>query len=157
MVNKKVIAFGLITASLLALYFKNKVDKVSKQYDRLTFLPTSLENLSLQWNDFKPTLSFTASFKISNPLSEPFSLNVGVAKLQRIIVYDKSGQALAVSTPNLGAIQIPAKGSYVLQKIPFTVDVQRLAINLINYKTLTKDSFTFQSIVSVLGAEYVLK
>ena len=155
--TKKIIALGLITASVLAVVVKQKINKVNQQFDRLKLMPTGLQNLKVVWNDFKPLVTFTIDLQITNPLKEPFEINGIVAKLQRIIIYDKNGRLLGVSTPNVGNIKIPALGAFTLSKIPFTLDVQTLAINLINYKSLTKDSFIFEGIITVLGAEYKIQ
>jgi hypothetical protein len=154
---KKIIAIGLVTASILAVLFKQKISKVSKQYDSLRIIPTGIQDLQLDFNDFKPLVKFNMKLQLFNPLNEAFELNGVLAKLERVIIYDKKGTVLGVSSPNIGKITVPAKGSITLAKVPFALDVQTLAVNLINYKTLTKDSFTFAGIVSVLGAEYQIQ
>jgi hypothetical protein len=154
---KKIIALGLITASILAVIIKQKIGKATKQYDSLKIIPTGLQNITVDWNDFKPLLKFNMNFKILNPLNEAFEINGVVARLERIIIYDKKGTVLGVTTPNLGKITVPPNRSFTLSKVPFILDVQTLAINLINYKSLTKDSFSFEAIISVLGAEYKIK
>jgi hypothetical protein len=154
---KKIIAITLITASILAVIIRQKISKASKQYDSLKIIPTGIQDLQLEWNDFKPLLKFNMKLQLINPLNEAFDINGVVAKLERIIIYDKKGKILGVSSPAIGKITVPANGSFTLPKVPFTLDVQTLAINLINYQSLTKDSFTFEGIISVLGAEYKIK
>lgn len=155
--TKKIIAIGLITASIIAVVVKQKINKINKQFDRLKMMPTALQNIKVDWNDFKPLIKFTMNLQISNPLNEVFEINGVVAKLQRIIIYDKKGRLLGVSTPNIGNITVPARGSFTLSKVPFALDLQTLALNLIDYQTLSKESFVFEGIISVLGAEYKIK
>jgi hypothetical protein len=155
--TKKIFAMGLITASILAVIFKQKITKASKQYDSLRIIPTGLQDLQLDFNAFKPLVKFNMKLQLFNPLNEAFELNGVLAKLERVIIYDKKGTVLGVSSPNIGALTIPAHGSVTLPQVPFALDVQTLAVNLINYKTLRKDSFTFVGIVSVLGAEYQIQ
>lgn len=151
---KKTVAFGLITLSVSALLVRNKMQKIIKHYESIKILPAGLSDLNVKWNDGKPIISFKVDFKFLNPLSEPFVFNGYLAKLQRIIIYDGTGKALGVSTPNIGKLTIPANGVATLPKVPFILDLQLLAINIINYKSLKLDSFKFESIVSILGAEY---
>lgn len=154
---KKIIAIGLITASVGFLVIKSKIEKFTKQFDSVKILPISLSDLQFIWNDGKPLLRFKINLEFTNQLAEKVTLNGLIFKLQRIIIYDTYGKAIGVSTPNIGNITIPPHGKYVLPNVPFEVDVKALAINLLNYKNITKDSFKFESIISVLGAEYKIK
>jgi hypothetical protein len=154
---KKIFAIGLITASILAVIFKQKISKASKQYNSLHIIPTGIQDLQLDFNDFKPIIKFNMKLQLYNPLNEAFEINGVVAKLERIIIYDKKGTVLGVSSPNIGKVNVPARGSLILPQVPFALDVQTLAVNLIDYKTINKNSFSFAGIVSVLGAEYQIQ
>lgn len=154
---KKIIAIGLVTATIGAVLIRQKIQKTIKQIGSVGILPVGISDLQFKWNDFKPLVSFKVDLMLTNPLTEAISINGLIAKVQRIVIYDAQGKALGVSTPNIGKINIPANGNYTLPKVPFTLDAQRLAITLINYKSLSKDNFKFETIVSILGAEYKIK
>ena len=154
---KKIIAVGLIATTIVGVMLSQNIKNAIKKLQSVKIVPTSLRDFDAKFNDFKPFVSFKLNILLFNPLNEAIQVNGYIAKLQRIIIKDKKGNVLGVSTPNIGKISIPAKASYTLPNVPFSLDIQTLAINLINYKTITKDSFQFEVIISVAGAEYKLK
>ena len=151
---KTIIAVTLVGASVTALYVKNKVDRITKQFENIQILPTGLRDLKLNWNNGYPTLQFKVDFKFVNPQPEPFDLNGLIAKLQRIIIYDGKGKALGVSTPNIGRLTIPGNGTTTLPNVPFTVDAMQLLKNILDYKNINLASFKFEGIISILGTEH---
>ncbi|WP_394760070.1 hypothetical protein [Flavobacterium sp.] len=154
---KKVIAIGLVTGAVGYVLVKQKIDKLTKQFDSIKILPTGLSALKLDWNDFKPQLKFNCDLSFANPLTDSFEINGVVAKLQRIIILDATGKAIGVATPNVGKIVVPANGNYTLRNVPFVLDLQGSIINIVNYKLLTLKNLKFEAIVSILGAEYKIR
>ena len=154
---KKIIAIGLVTGAIGYVLVKQKIEKISAQYAKIKIIPTGLNNIKLDWNDFKPQLKFNVNLSFSNPTNEDFEVNGIVAKLQRIIILDTTGKAIGVATPNVGKITVPASGEYTLKNVPFILDLQGTIVNIVNYKLLSLNSLKFQAIVSVLGYEYKIK
>lgn len=157
MSTKRVIAISLIALSAGAILLKNKIDKLTKQFESISIIPAKLSNIKLIWNDSKPLVNFNIDLKFSNPLSEKFQVNGLVAKLQRIIILDKNGFPLGVATPNVGKITIPANGFFIIPNVPFVLDLKNTIINVTNYKLLTLQTLKFEAIISVLGYEYKIK
>lgn len=151
---KTIAALALVGATVTALYFKNKVDRITKQFENIKILPVGFRELKLKWNNGFPVLVFKVDFKFINPQPEPFDLNGLIAKLQRIIIYDGKGKALGVSTPNLGKLTIPGNGTTTLPNVPFTVDATQLFKNILDYKNIDLSNFKFEGIISILGTEH---
>ena len=151
---KKIIAIGLVTGSIGYVLVKHKIETILKQFDSIKIVPTGLNSIKLNWNDFKPQLKFNCDLSFANPLTESFEINGVVAKLQRIIILDNTGKVLGVATPNVSKIVIPAGENYTLRNVPFVIDLQGTIINIVNYKLLTLKNLKFEAIVSVLGYEY---
>ena len=154
---KKIIAIGLVTGSVGYVLVKQKIEKLTKQFDSIKILPAGLNSIKLDWNDFKPQLKFNVDLSFANPLTDSFEVNGVVAKLQRIIILDTTGKAIGVATPNVGKIIVPAGGNYTLRNVPFILDLQGAIVNIVNYKMLTLKSLKFEAIVTILGYEYKIR
>jgi hypothetical protein len=154
---KKILAIALVTGAVGYVLVKQKIEKLTKQFDSIKIVPTGLNSIKLNWNDFKPQLNFNVDLSFANPLTDSFEVNGGIAKLQRIIILDTTGKAIGVATPNVGKITVPANGNYTLQNVPFILDLQGAIVNIVNYKLLTLKNLKFEVIVSVLGYEYKIK
>ncbi|MFC4817626.1 hypothetical protein [Flavobacterium sp. GCM10023249] len=151
---KTIAAITLAGASITALYVKNKVDRMTKQFENIQIIPVGFRGLKLKWNNGFPLLEFKVDFKLTNPQPEPFDLNGFIAKLQRIIIYDGKGKPLGVSTPNLDRLTIPGNGTSTLPNVPFTVDATQLLKNIVDYKNINLSNFKFEGIISILGTEH---
>lgn len=151
---KTKVALGLVALTVGVIYSKNEAERIKTHFDNIKIIPAWLSDLSLKWNNGFPVLHFKVDFKFINPLPEPFIMNGLFATLKRIIIYDGTGKALGVSTPNIGRLAIPANGVATLPKVPFMLDAKLLLKNILDYKNIKLDSFKFESIISILGTEH---
>jgi hypothetical protein len=154
---KKILAIGLVAGSLGYVLVKQKIATLTKQFESIKIMPTGINSIKFEWNDFKPQLKFNLDVTFHNPLTDTFQVNGMVAKLQRLIIIDASGKALAVAIPNTGKIVVPANGSYTLKNVPVILDLQGSIITVANYKLLTLKNLKIEAIVTVLGYEYKIR
>lgn len=154
---KKIIAVSLLGLAAAGIYVQNKVSKIKKQFPKIKIFPAGVRNITTKWNEGKPTLSFDIDLLFKSTLTDNFEINGLFVKLQRIVILDPKGIVVAVATPNVGKITVPANGNYTLKNIPFIIDIQTALINIINYKNINPNSFTYEIIISVLGAEYKIR
>ena len=154
---KKILAIGLVAGSLGYILVRQKIATLTKQFESIKIMPTGINSIKFEWNDFKPQLKFNLDITFSNPLTDTFQVNGMVAKLQRLIILDASGKALAVVTPNTGKIVVPANGNYTLKNVPVVLDLQGSIITVSNYKLLTLKNLKTEAIVTILGYEYKIR
>lgn len=140
---------ALVIASIVGF---QKVTKIKSIFDKMDILPDRISkfdfNLSLQ------KIRFNLDVKlVNNSMDDLFVTGASFATLKQVIIFYKDTY-LATANVNLNSIQIPKKGSFVLQNIPVEVDAINVLQNITSLVNFDVAKMGITGIITALGNDY---
>lgn len=119
---KKILGIAAIIGAV-AYFGKKKVDNYQVVFSKLKVKFLGLSGLSFS----NGNITFKTTLQVLNPSNIPLDIATGNAvTLRRLLFYNNVGEFLGEATPNLSAIQIPAKSSIELKNIHTEVPITEI-------------------------------
>jgi hypothetical protein len=161
---KQVLGIGLIIGGLF-WWAKEQSEKISQNFSqtvqKLNYRIVALRNVNWVgginfWSN-EPKLTFDFDLEVSNPTAHNWNVSgAGLVKLVKLEFLDLNNNLLGVATPNLEAVNLPAKGKALFKNIKAEIPAKKLPNILSNLQNFDLSQIKFRPTLNIAGTNYTL-